>query len=115
MSEKRKNKRIAVKGLAQINLPDGRSYATYVANLSRGGMGIFSKEPLEEGAQLMIKLFYEDRAGKMKTQEVEGQVKWMNDGFFAHGIAIEALNQPEHKDLLAYIESEEVMKPIGKR
>jgi hypothetical protein len=114
MSDKRKARRVPLKGLAQVYLPDGHNYPTYVANISKGGIGIFMKEQIESGTELAIKLFYEDRAGVIRSDEVKGEVKWANEGFFAHGILLQPLDKKKHKDLFAYIESQEHIDPVKK-
>lgn len=114
MSDKRNGRRVPLKGLAQVYLPDGHNYPTYVANISRGGIGIFLKKEIDPGTELAIKLFYEDRAGNIRSDEVKGEVMWGQGGFFAHGVAIRELNKPKHKDLFAYIESQEHIDPVKK-
>ena len=107
MADKRKSTRVAITALAEVNLPDGSSLTTYVANMSRQGIGLYLQKPLEAGTALSIKLNYRDGGGKIKIKQLNGQVKWAYDGFYAIGISIEGLNEKENEDLLQYIESVE--------
>ena len=104
MANKRKSARVAITALAEATLPDGRNLSTYVANISRDGMGIYFKGPLDSGTEISITLTYHDETGRKKTQRVDGQVKWAYNGFHAVGVAFKGLNEKEHGDLLNYIE-----------
>lgn len=107
MADKRESTRVAITALAEVNLPDGSSLTTYVANMSRQGIGLYLQKPLEEGTAISIKLNYRDTTGKIRTKQVRGRVKWAYNGFFATGISLEGINEKEHGDLLRYIESVE--------
>jgi hypothetical protein len=104
MDNKRRSARIAITALAEATLPDGRNLSTYVANISREGLGIYFKGPLETGTEITITLTYHDETGKKKSKTVDGQVKWAYNGFHAVGVALKGLNEKEHGDLLKYIE-----------
>lgn len=107
MAEKRRSPRIAITALAEVTLPDGHRLSSYVANMSREGLGVYFQKPLEAGTELTVQLTYRDSNGKLRTEEVGGQVKWAYNGFYAIGIALKGLNEKEHGDLLRYIESVE--------
>lgn len=107
MAEKRRSPRVAVTALAEVTLPDGNTLSSYVANMSRQGIGLYFQKPLATGTELTIKLTYRDEGGKLKAKEVSGQVKWAYDGFYAVGIALTGLDEKEHGELLQYIESVE--------
>ena len=107
MTEKRRAPRVAITALAEVILPDGNRLSSYVANLSRQGIGLYFQKPLETGTELTIKLTYRDDVGKLRTKEVVGEVKWAYNGFYAIGIALKGLSEKEHGDLLQYIESVE--------
>ena len=105
MARKQRSARLAIMALVELTLPDGRNIFAYVANMSRGGMGIYLQEPLEAGTEVSIKLTYQDKAGKKKSKIVSGQLKWTYPGFYTAGIALRELNKKEHGDLLKYFES----------
>ena len=103
MVQKRRTPRVAITAMAEATLPDGRCLATYVANISREGLGIYFQGPLPTGSDISISLTYHDEIGKKRIQKVDGQVKWAYNGFYAVGVALKGLNEKEHGDLLRYI------------
>ena len=105
MAEMRRSPRIPITALVEASLPDGRTITTYVANLSREGIGIYFNEPLAEGTEVSIKLSYCDKSGQKKSKNIGGRVKWAYNGFCAAGLALQGLNEKEHGDLLEYIKS----------
>jgi len=107
MKENRKSERLPLTALAEVELPNGKSVPTYVSNISREGLGIYFREPLEAGTDLNIKLFYWASTGQMKSSQVDGRVKWSKTGFFALGVALNKLNPKEHDDLLEWLEQAE--------
>jgi hypothetical protein len=107
MKENRKSERFPLTALAEVELPNGKSVPTYISNISRGGLGIYFREPLKAGTDLNIKLFYWASSGQMKSSKVDGRVKWSKPGFFALGIALNELNTKEHDDLLEWIDQAE--------
>jgi hypothetical protein len=107
MKENRKSERFPLTALAEVELPNGKNVPTYVSNISREGLGIYFREPLKEGTDLNIKLFYWAPTGQMKASKVEGRVRWSKTGFFALGISLNELNRQEHQDLLDWIDQAE--------
>ena len=107
MAEKRKTNRVAITALAEMTLPDGDVITSYVANMSRRGIGLYLQKTIDPETQVRVKIMYRIDNGKTKTKEINGRVKWAYPGFFATGISLEGLNEKEHADLLQYIDSVE--------
>ena len=107
MSENRKSRRYALTALAEVTLPSGKTVPTYVSNISREGLGIYFRQPLDSGTNLGIKLFYRDMGGQMKSKAIDGEVKWAFNGFYALGVSLKGINDKENADLAEFIDSVE--------
>lgn len=82
-------------------------------NLSWGGIGFFSRDPLPESGPIRIRLHFQGREGSQKSETVEGRILWnRRDGnFTAVGVAfppIQASAFPLLHSFLHYAENFEV-------
>jgi PilZ domain len=114
MANQRKSERIAITAMAEVTLPDGRNLSTYVANVSREGVGIYFKEPLPAGTDLNIKITFRDESGATRSETLDGEVKWAYNGFYAVGVMLKGLDLKLHKDLIKYIDEVEQRNKIDK-
>jgi len=71
----RSHKRIALPATATLNIAGGRdaySIQAMVADMSLAGIGVYSDQPLREGKDLSIDVYFIAVDGSMKSASVDG-------------------------------------------
>jgi hypothetical protein len=76
------------------------------ANLSWGGLGGYTRDPIEEGESVLIEIFFVVRSGETVSEKISGKVVWAHrDGNFnAFGIAFSGMAADSHPQLVSYLQ-----------
>ena len=111
MKNKRKHPRFTIKAVTEVFFREEDSQiSAYVGGISRGGLELYSKEPVKQGARLMMQLHFLDKAGMTQSEEVEGEVRWsapFQDNYIS-GIQFNAvLDQNQNPNLINYLNNAE--------
>ena len=109
--EKRRFERVAMRSVTRV-FPDGAEdgFEAFVEDIGRGGMGLYSKRPLDVDRRVTVKLEFTDRGGLNRVESVAGRVVWTNpsENLYIVGIEFaESLSARHNAGLYAYVESEE--------
>jgi hypothetical protein len=105
VTDQRKNKRIPIIAEATVRCETSNNLInSYLINISYGGMGIYTKEPLSGRVMIAIGLFG-DSAEKI-VETLWGNVIWKKSIglMYATGISFEGLNPKDHGLLLSFLE-----------
>jgi len=89
MKSRRKFRRLAIMGLGRLILEGERkSQEVYVANLSRGGAGVYMNKALKLNTPLALSFRYTDPSGDQEMRSRPGIVAWCKrfGGVYALGI-----------------------------
>ncbi len=77
MKDRRRHPHISIMGLLRITLSgESRSREAYLANIGRGGIGIYLHKDVKLGRKMMITLYLKDKAGREKKEQVNARVMW---------------------------------------
>jgi hypothetical protein len=89
VKSKRRYRRLTIMGLGRLTL-DGetRSQEVYIANVSRGGIGLYLNKAVKAEARLTVSFPYTDADGDLSDQTRTGGVVWCKrfGGVYAVGI-----------------------------
>jgi c-di-GMP-binding flagellar brake protein YcgR len=111
MVNKRKYLRVTIKAMAEIVcVEDGRNFGAFVGGISRGGLEIYSEEPISKGAHLRITITFIDKHGKPQQEEVSGEVRWAAPFNESHIGGIEfsqPLSEDQNPRLADYVQNSE--------
>jgi c-di-GMP-binding flagellar brake protein YcgR len=78
MKKQRREDRPSVVASVKIKLVDGGPLMDAAAiDISRGGMGVYIKRPLEEGSKVVATLLFFDGKGYKTTEGMPGTVRWI--------------------------------------
>ncbi|MFQ5328503.1 MAG: PilZ domain-containing protein [Thermodesulfobacteriota bacterium] len=94
MKKRRKAERPYLLAKVKIKQVDGSPSAEAVAiNLSKGGIGVYLKRSIKEGAKVVVKLTFFDGKGFKSTEDTPGTVRWVLEmgGQYAAGIKFDSL------------------------
>lgn len=75
------------------------------ANLAWGGVGGFSRDPVEEKKEAVVRIYFPQRSGAILSEEVSGRIVWSRrDGnFTALGMAFGQLDSSSTPQLISYL------------
>ena len=77
MRSRRRWRRLSIMALGQIQVKGERkTQEAYVANLSRGGAGIYLHRPIRVGTPLLLSYTFTDRSGQVQQHTRHGKVVW---------------------------------------
>jgi hypothetical protein len=94
MKQRRNTKRPYILAKVKIKQVGGVPSMEAVAiNLSRKGIGVYTRRPLKQGRKVIIKLTFFDGKGFKTTEDAPGTVKWVLEmsGQYAAGIQFDTL------------------------
>lgn len=75
-------------------------------NIGWGGVGGYTRDPVEAGKGVSIEIFFEQRSGEVVSEKLSGKILWTRrDGNFnALGISFSEVNRASHPRLLSYLQ-----------
>lgn len=108
---RRRFERVAMKSVTRV-FPDGSTdgFDAFVQDIGRGGMGLYSRRPIDVDHHVTLKLQFTDPRGLSRVETVSGRVVWTNpsDNLYLVGIQFaEVVSDSRNAGLCAYIESVE--------
>lgn len=93
MEEKRKlRRRYMLAGVKVRPALGGKWIEAVMLNISRGGIGLYSAEPLTKRAKVAVKITYMEGSTPTEAEEIPGMVSWVQPvgDKFGAGIMFEA-------------------------
>ena len=105
MQERRSAPRVGFNLRVRVIQEGGQSIELLRANLSWGGLGGYTRDPIDKGESVITEVFFVNRAGENISEKVPGRVVWAHrDGNFnAFGIAFSALTADAHPQVVSYL------------
>ncbi len=77
MKSKRKNRRLTIMGMGSLRLNgDRKTQEVYIANISKGGVGIYMHKPLKVGTGVNITFTQRDIEGDKSFDEQPATIAW---------------------------------------
>jgi hypothetical protein len=116
MVERRKHLRVTIKSVADAAI-DGQPehFESFIGGISRGGLELYAKRPIEKGMRLQLLLDFLDKDGKPQREMVRGQVRWallFDDNRLAGIQFDQVITEQNHPLLFAYLQhAERFYKP----
>ncbi len=106
MQERRKSQRIGFNLKVALIQEGGGVIEMLRSNIGWGGIGGYTRDPVEEGKGVAIEVFFEQRSGGMTSEKLSGKIVWTRrDGNFnAFGISFSEVNRTAHPRLLSYLQ-----------
>ena len=93
MKSRRKVRRLTIVGIGFIKLNnEKKSQEVYLANLSKGGVGIYIHKPIKVGTVLSMTFTYRDIEGERRFEDQPGTIAWCSrcGSVYAAGIKFES-------------------------
>jgi Tfp pilus assembly protein PilZ len=90
-------------GLLRVTLPgEARSREAYLANISRGGVGIYLHKDVKAGQKMTITLYLKDEIGQEKEVQVGARVMWSSPigDLCMAGLQFERMTKEKYKSVL---------------
>lgn len=106
MQEKRKSERIGFNLKVALLQEGGGAIEMLRPSIGWGGIGGYTRDPVEAGKEVSIEVFFEQRSGEMISEKLLGKILWTRrDGNFnAFGISFSEVNRASHPRLLSYLQ-----------
>ena len=106
MQEKRKSERIGFNLKIALAQKGGGVIEMLRSNIGWGGLGGYTRDPVEAGKEVSIEVFFEQRTGEVISEKLSGKIVWTRrDGNFnAFGIAFSEVNRALHPRLFSYLQ-----------
>lgn len=106
MEERRSAPRIGFNLRVRVIQTEGKAIELLRANLSWGGLGGYTRDPIQEGEAVTTEVFFVIRSGETISEKIPGKVVWAHqDGNFnAFGIAFSGLAAGSHPQLVSYLQ-----------
>ncbi len=105
--ERRKYERMSIKSVAELSLlPAEGSRFAFVGSISRGGLEMFSQQPLSVGLAIGVRLTFFDRQGRQVQETLNGVIRWCSKLGEAHLAGLEfhaPIDEQGHPFLWAYL------------
>lgn len=77
MKSKRKSRRLTIMGIGLLKVyNDKKGQEVYIANVSKGGTGIYIHKPLKVGTEVSISFTRRDIEGERKYEDQPGVIAW---------------------------------------
>lgn len=75
-------------------------------NIGWGGIGGFTRDPVQEGSAVFIRISFPQRSGEDISEEVSGKIVWARrDGnFTALGVGFSAMSASSAPQLVSYLQ-----------
>jgi Tfp pilus assembly protein PilZ len=100
MKERRRHPRLTIMGMITVILPgESRSREAYLANVSRGGIGIYLHKEVRQGQKITLTL---RPKGQEEEQHIQTQVMWtgpVGDLYMA-GLQFEKMPKEKYEAVL---------------
>ena len=97
MKSRRKFRRLTIMGLGKIAIRDEKKFQeTYIANVSRGGAGIYMNKPIKVGTPITFSYpFTDPNSGHPEHPTKTGTVVWCKrcGGVYAMGIKFDRFEE----------------------
>lgn len=106
MQERRSAPRIGFNLRVKVIQKEGQAVELIRANLSWGGLGGYTRDPIQDGESVTTEVFFVNRGGETIPEKISGKVIWAHrDGNFnAFGIAFSGLTAGSHPQLVSYLQ-----------
>ena len=104
--EKRESKRIGFNLRVALTLGGGnQSIEILRANINWGGLGGFTRDPVQEGEAALLRIDFPQRSGEIMSEEIPGKIVWgRRDGnFTALGVAFSKIDPASQPQLVSYL------------
>jgi len=76
----------------------------YVANISRGGIGLYISKSLPVGREATVTLRFVNQEGKEIEETVHGKILWQREAFAA-GISLKRLRKKDSPAIVTFLEA----------
>ena len=77
MKSRRKNRRLTIMGMGSLKVEgDRKAQEVYIANISKGGVGIYIHKPLKVGKDVHISFTQRDIEGESSVEEQPATIAW---------------------------------------
>lgn len=77
MKSRRKFRRLTIMGIGSLRIEgEKKNQEVYIANLSKGGTGIYIHKPLKVGTSVSITFTYRDIEGERRFEDQLGTIAW---------------------------------------
>lgn len=77
MKSQRKIRRLTIMGIGLLKIKgENKGQEVYLANLSKGGAGIYLHKPLKAGTMVFITFTYRDIEGERRYEDQPGTIAW---------------------------------------
>jgi c-di-GMP-binding flagellar brake protein YcgR len=103
LKDRRRHPRISIMGLLRVILPgDARSREAYLANISRGGVGVYLHKDVKPGQKIAIMLYLKDKAGQEKEEKINTRVMWSGPtgDLYMAGLQFEKMAKEKYEAVL---------------
>ena len=103
MKDRRRHPRLTIMGLVTVTLPgESRSREAYLANISRGGIGIYLHKEVRPGQKIWITLRLKDQEGLETEQKIGARVMWSNPigELYMCGLQFEKMTKERYEAVL---------------
>ena len=108
MTEQRKYPRFPLTATARIVHAKGDLLYATTININRGGIGLYSSSPIEEGTDVRLIIMFKDIRGKDLTEMLQGEIAYNYKWHWVYVLGLKfnkLLNHEETPYLLEYIEN----------
>lgn len=106
MEERRDSSRSGFNLRVKLTPKGDRPIDLLRANIGRGGLGGYTRDPVEAGTEVMIEIRFEQRSGEAVSENIPGRILWTRrDGNFnAFGAGFPAIRAETHPQLYSYLQ-----------
>jgi len=106
MQERRKSQRIGFNLKIVLVQEGGGVIEMLRPNIGWGGIGGYTRDPVEAGKGVSMEVFFEQRSGEVISEKLSGKIIWTRrDGNFnALGISFSEVSRAAHPRLLSYLQ-----------
>lgn len=98
MKERRRHPRVTIMGLLRVILPgESKSKEAFLANISRGGIGVYLHREVRIGQKVQVIVYLEDKTGHEVEEIINSRVTWSNKVGTLHMAGLQFAKMPKHK------------------
>ncbi len=108
MKEKRRHLRFPITAIAEIVYAKNCKCITNTTNISKGGIGLYSKIPFTEGSQIRLDIRFMDTQKKEIVETLYGKILYCHKWHLVYILGVEfehELNHEETPGLAGYVEN----------
>jgi len=93
MKSRRKNRRLTIMGMGSLKVEgDRKAQEVYIANISKGGAGIYIHKPLKVGTEVYLTFTQRDLAGESRFEEQPCTIAWCSRCGAVYAVGIKFAN-----------------------